>query len=232
MIETKNFSEEKNKKLWDDFYDEGKYAMQFPGDIEIKFFGRMSKKESLYRKKALDFGCGVGRNLLFMNKLGLESYGIEISKQAVERANNKLFKEGYEARAQVYDGKKIPFDDDFFDFIISFGVLDHILFSEAKELMEELKRVLKDDGQMLLVIHSYFDSHFGRGEKIDENTFIINFGKVEIGLPQHYFTEKEVKEVIKGFELERISLHEDRILDTKLLYMIEKDSLWVLYLEK
>ena len=223
--------DDKNRKLWDSFYDDGKYVMRHPGEPEIKFFGRIAQKEFLYGKKALDFGSGVGRDLLFMNKLGLDVYGLEISKEAVEKANNMILNKGYEARSRVYDGKKIPFEDDFFDFIISFGVLDHMLFDKAKKIMKELKRVLKKDGLMLIVVHSYFDSHFGRGEKVNENTFIINWGKVEKGLPQHYFTEKEIRELTKDFELERISLHEDRVLNKELFYLEEKDSLWVLYLK-
>jgi len=224
--------EKKNKKLWNEFYDDGSYAMKFPGESEIKFFGRIVKNESLIGKKALDFGCGIGRDLIFMNKLGLKTYGVDISKIAIEKAYNNLFNHGYDTNVQVFDGKKIPFDDNFFDFIISFGVLDHMLFNNAKELIKELKRVLKPSGLMLIVIHSYFDSSYGRGEKIDDNTFIINFGDVELGLPQHYFTEKEIDELIIDFKLERISLHEDKTLETELLFTVKKDSLWELYLRK
>jgi SAM-dependent methyltransferase len=224
--------EEKNRKLWNDFYEDEIYDMRFPGESEIKFFGRAAKKESLIGKKALDFGCGIGRDLIFMNTLGLEVYGLDTSKVAIEKAHNRLFNLGHDTRVQTFDGKKIPFDDDFFDFIISFGVLDHMLFKEAKELMTELKRVLKPNGQALVVVHSYFDSSYGRGEKVDDNTFIINFGEVEVGLPQHYFIEKEIEELISDFKLERISLHEDRNLEVQLKFMIKKDSLWELYLRK
>lgn len=223
---------EKEKKLWNDFYADGKYVMRYPGEPEIKFFGRMTKDRLLLDTKALDFGCGIGRDLLFMKKLGIDAVGLETSKRAVEQANNRIYNEGYDHCVTLFDGKIIPFEDNFFDFIVSFGVLDHLLFSKAKEIMREFKRVLKDDGMILLVVHSHYDSHYGLGEKIEDNTFKINFGEVEVGLPQHYFTENEVKELVKNFELKRISLHEDRIFDKDLFLTNVKDSLWVLYLKK
>ena len=212
------------KELWDDFYRDGKYIQQYVGEPEIKFFGRLKKEICLKGLKALDFGCGVGRNFDFMEGLGLIAHGLEIS----EEANRICWMQGY--RTQTYDGKHIPYGDNFFDIIISYGVLDHMLYSQAVELMNELHRVLKQGGRMLLVLHSIFDTNYNKGEEIENNTHIINYGIFEQGIPQHFYESKEIKKMIENkFTLERYTLHEN-LNFTKNAYI--KDSFWELYLKK
>ena len=224
-------TEKKWKKIWEDFYKENKYTMWWAGEPEIVFFGRESKKRNLNGLLALDFGCGVGRNTIFMRKIGLNAYGIEISLAAVELAKQHANKEKVFPVFHQYDGKKIPYPDKYFDYIVSHGVLDHMTFDLAKKLMNEMYRVLKPGGKCLLSLHSIFDSHYALGEKIDENTFIINWGEVEVGLPQHYFAFYEVKELVSNFKIERIFLHEDAEVDND-VKMLNKTSFWILYLKK
>ena len=222
------------KDLWEEFYKDGKYSMGFPGEPEIKFFNRLKKERSLDGLKALDFGCGIGRNLGFMEGLGLETYGLEISEEAVNLCKERGF------NVSLYDGKHIPFKDEFFDIIISFGVLDHMLFFDAFYLMHELYRILKNEGKMLLVLHSVFDSNYTKNLKIEENiknikieenTFIITreISDFEIGIPQHYFSQQDIDLLTNKFTIERYTLHENKNFIGNLY---NKDSFWELYLKK
>jgi ubiquinone/menaquinone biosynthesis C-methylase UbiE len=214
-----------NKELWDEFYKEGKYIMEFPGEPAIKFFGRISKDMDVKGMKGLDFGCGAGRHTFLMKQLGLKAYGIDISEVSIELAKEKARKEGWNVGLCVYDGKKIPFGDNYFDFVISHGVLDHIFFDEAKGLMKEIHRVLKPNGLCELEIHSTHDSRYGKGKEIERNVFIIN-DDCEKGLPQHFFNAHEVSELVKDFKIKETILHEEIFIRKG------KTSFYVLYLEK
>jgi len=238
-------TDNKNKKLWNEFYDNGTYAMWYPGEPEIKFFGRESKMYNLKGLNGLDFGCGIGRNTFLMTDFGICGYGIDISEKAIKTAKQCITirkKAWQDSRMfinfRVFDGNKIPFKDSFFDYIVCNGVLDHMLFFNAKELMKEFNRVMKPEGRIIMAIHSDEDSHYGQGEKIDENTYIINWGEVETGLPQHYFTTEEVRELASNFTIIKIYLHEDVYLDsfgsnfpviTRI--MSQKDSMWIVSLQ-
>lgn len=106
------------------------------------------QNESLMPIKALDFGCGIGRGSILMAEFGIHSYGIDISEIAINEAK-KLYSNLAQQQKlasvefQVYDGENIPFDDEMFDFSVSYGVLDSLPFTLAKKLVKEIERVSK-----------------------------------------------------------------------------------------
>ena len=56
-----------------------------------------------------------------------------------------------------YDGKVIPFVDSFFDYVISNQVLEHVF--EPKLFIEEIYRVLKPNGLLLITVPFVWDEH-------------------------------------------------------------------------
>ncbi len=214
------------KELWEEFYKDGKYIMWSPSEAIVKFFGRISKKMDIKGKSALDFGCGVGRNTFYMSSIGLQGYGIDISGKAIEIAKKRRDTEKSYAVFEVYDGSIIPFGDNTFDFVISHGVLDHVLFAKAKELMKEIYRILKPKGLLELEIHSTYDTRYKKGKKIENNIYIIE-DECEKGLPQHFFDRDELEELIEGFRLKELILNEETLFSN-----VNKTSFWVLYLER
>jgi ubiquinone/menaquinone biosynthesis C-methylase UbiE len=215
------------KELWEDFYKNGKYIMKFPGEVAIKFFGRISRERDIKEKSALDFGCGVGRNTFFMSQIGLNAHGIEISESALELARERRNKDRNQLfpTFTIYDGSKILFTDNYFDFVISHGVLDHVLMKKAKELMKEIHRVSKPNALVELEIHSIFDSRWQKGNEIEKNVYIIE-DDCEKGLPQHFFDRDELAELVEGFELKQLYLNEEISIGDN-----THTSFWVLYLE-
>lgn len=213
----------KYKELWNDFYRENKYTMWYPGEPAIKFFGRFSKEMSIIGKNGLDLGCGVGRHTKLMDDLGMYGIGIDISEEAIQLGQDNF--DGIDLR--IYDGKRIPFEDNYFDFVISHGVLDHMFIKDAKELLKEVYRVLKPGGMFELELHSIYDSRARniKEKEIEKNTIIIE-EECEKGLPQHYFTETALVHFIKDFKTIQMILNEETIFGS------HKTSFWVVYLEK
>ena len=54
----------------------------------------------------------------------------------------------------VADGRRLPFDDDSFDYVVSAQVLEHV--SEKATLIEEVARVLKPGGRFLVAFPNRF----------------------------------------------------------------------------
>ena len=56
-----------------------------------------------------------------------------------------------------YDGKVFPFTDSFFDYVISNQVLEHVF--EPGPFMEEIYRILKPNGLLLITVPFVWDEH-------------------------------------------------------------------------
>jgi len=185
--------------------------------LGINFFEKKRKV-----KRVLDAGCGNGRHVVYFAELGFEAYGFDVSSTAIKVAKKWLAKRKLKAHLRQADIADLSFyPDNYFDLIISHGVLDHMLFFKAKKAMKEIKRVCAPGGYVYITLRSTEDSECGRGEEVAKNTFVLKEG-YEKGLIQHYFNPKEINELFKGFRVFDLELYEERFPD---LFTIDKSFL-------
>ena len=109
-----------------------------------------------YNIKFLDFGCGDGNSENFFHELFPRSkyYGIDISEKSIDigiksKNENSNFK--------LFDGEKIPYEDNYFDVIIAANVFHHIDFKLHEVLFLEIYRVLKPTGHFYLFEHNPYN---------------------------------------------------------------------------
>lgn len=122
-----------------DFYRSGIGITQ--GDKLIEAVG--GGDNALYPIKALDFGCGIGRQSMLMSEFGIETCGIDISEYAISQAKHLAQNANLDIDFRVYDGEHIPFKHNTFDFTISYGVLDSLPFDLAQNLVSQIAYVSK-----------------------------------------------------------------------------------------
>ena len=77
-------------------------------------------------KRILDLGCGTGRHVIALAKRGFEVYGIDIAKNALNLARERLKEKNLKAKLKIGDiYKKLPFKNNFFDGLISTKTIHH-----------------------------------------------------------------------------------------------------------
>jgi len=96
----------------------------------------------------LDFGCGSKPYRRFF--LGAEEYiGCDTSESGHSHTDSDI--------DVFYDGKKLPFNDCRFDWVVSFETVEHIF--NLEEILNELHRVGKHNGFLLISAPFCWDEH-------------------------------------------------------------------------
>lgn len=106
----------------------------------IRYIQKFKSKGSL-----LDLGCGKGFFLEYAEKR-YKTYGIDISDYAIEHAIDNLKK----STLFVKDAKNTGFQDNFFDIITCFDMLEHL--NDPEYTLKECKRILKEDGLLIVTV--------------------------------------------------------------------------------
>jgi len=125
-------------------------------DALIKQIDQLNLK--LAHKKALDFGCGVGRVTQALSKYFDTVDGVDIAPSMIELANS--YNKG-ENRVRFYVNDKDSleiFKDNTFDFIYSVEVLQHMHPRYQEKYLKELLRVLSPEGLLVFELPSEYES--------------------------------------------------------------------------
>ncbi|MFX1235417.1 MAG: class I SAM-dependent methyltransferase [Promethearchaeota archaeon] len=158
-------------------------------------------------KKILDIGCGTGRHLVYFSKYGFDVYGVDASPKGLEIARKWLIEENLKATLiQHRIEKKFPFENGFFDAIISTQVIHHNLMKDILFTIKEIERILRQGGYIFITFPI-----LSGGTKVDEwelkeiekGTFIPLSGP-EKGLYHHFFTIEEIYEVFHSFDILKV----------------------------
>jgi ubiquinone/menaquinone biosynthesis C-methylase UbiE len=121
-------------------------------------------QERPQQKRALDIGCGAGREAIFLAEAGYEVIGVDISEEGIRIAKERSHEKGLPIDWRVGDALDIPVDSNSIDFANDRGCF-HIICEEDRErYAKEIYRVLKPGGTFLLrgcrkIIEMNLDSH-------------------------------------------------------------------------
>lgn len=111
------------------------------------FWGRINIALSLAEIKnnsiVLDVGCGSGQLVKAIRKHNskCECYATDVQDSKITESVNCKF--------QIADVKKLPFEDNKFDFVFALDVLEHIRENVGLAI-KEIRRILRPDGSVIL----------------------------------------------------------------------------------
>lgn len=103
--------------------------------------------------RILDVGCADGMfTRIILEKSGAkEIVGVDILKSSVDWAT-KHWKDNGRMKFLVADAHKLPFKSKSFDAVFALEVLEHVY--EPVKVLQEIKRVLKNDGYAVFLVPS------------------------------------------------------------------------------
>lgn len=100
-------------------------------------------------KKVLDIACGTGYGSHLVASNGAKFvYGKDIQEESIKYAKENFKKENL--NFNICDATKLDLGDNSIDVVISFETIEHIKIDRVEIYLRELKRVLKDDGIIII----------------------------------------------------------------------------------
>ncbi|MBU0729457.1 MAG: class I SAM-dependent methyltransferase [Proteobacteria bacterium] len=153
-------------------------------------------------KKLLDVGCGNGNNLIFLAGLGLDCSAIEVTQGICDDISRKFRVLGKDIDARCGTNVCIPFEENSFDFLVSWNVLHYENCEDGiEQALNEYVRVLKPGGR-------FFISTTGPEHKILKDSEPLGGHRFRIGREDdfrkgqvfYYFeTEENIQRVFSRF---------------------------------
>lgn len=219
-----------HKDVWEGVYKEHFMTMWQPPDGTVQFTARFIKKrltldqyqEFFPAQRVLDIGCGNGAAVGFFSKLGYEAHGVDLSEFAIELGQEHLKRENLRGELKVADARSLPYPDNYFDVVTSFGVFDHMEPDHALRAAHEVYRVLKNPGLFFVTLIDTRTSKYGQGKQVAKNAFVLEGDWYEAGAVQYYYDKQDIENLLH----DKFKIKDARLTMQKKLSPSLEDQEW------
>lgn len=129
----------------------------------------------------LDAGCGASIFPVYLAKLGHRVAGLDLE---VPRGLDHM----HDVEVDYCQGEltELPFENESFDRIFCISVIEHLGHEGAPAALEEMRRVLKPNGRLLITTDFYEDAEAEIYYEKDGDRFPVNWGFYDAEHLEHY----------------------------------------------
>jgi SAM-dependent methyltransferase len=115
-------------------------------------FSRFVDFDTLAGKEVLEVGPGSGFAVQLFAEAGARTTAVDLTGWAVETTRRRLRAFGLEGDVRQGDGEQLPFNDESFDLVFSWGVIHHS--ANMAQALRELVRVCRSGGTLVLMVYN------------------------------------------------------------------------------
>lgn len=157
-------------------------------------------------KHVLDLGTGLGRHAIHFAKKKFDVSAIDISEYGVSHLKSWSENEGLDIHISKGDMLSLPYNSNSMDCIFAYHVISHADSKSVKDILSEMVRVLRPDGEVFLSFCSKETGAFSDSNcpKVDDNTIICQDEGPEYGVPHFYVNVDDILTLLSNFEIEKI----------------------------
>jgi ubiquinone/menaquinone biosynthesis C-methylase UbiE len=112
-------------------------------------------------KKLLEIGSGLGTDSVQFARSGAHVTCLDLTPESIALAKKHFEIRGLEGEFVVGDAENLPFPDNIFDIVYSFGVLHHT--PDTPKAIQEVYRVLKPGGEAIIMLYHKNSLHVYAG---------------------------------------------------------------------
>lgn len=149
---------DKSLEMWNQYFLTEDILAPIKKETGNETFDRGLKWLVSNAKSVLDFGCGSGTALFLCNNYGTKTHmGIDLSSQAIKNAVEKS-RNMEDGNFQFICGgveKLKDVQDEFADAVILSNIIDNLYPEDAISVLEEIRRILKKGGKLLVKLNPY-----------------------------------------------------------------------------
>ncbi len=171
--------------------------------------------------RILDIGCGDGQFLNLLKRRGWHEFGLDHSKEAVNRARDRLNLNVVHGMAEDMD-----FPDNYFDVVVMWGVIEHL--KNPRKALEKVSKVLRRGGLVLLYtpnVNSLFHRLARFFYLCSGGRCVYPLRKLFIRIHLFYFSPKTISRILTDsglvpFEILRVNI------DANVVLAVHPDRAW------
>ncbi len=165
--------------------------------------------------KVLEIGVGAGSDFCRWAASGANAVGVDLTERGVELTRANLQSRNLKAEVRQADAESLPFEDNSFDLVYSFGVLHHT--PNTQKAIDEVWRVLRPGGSVRIMLYqlpswvtlrTWLESGLPRGlsprkslEFYKESPGTKAYTRAEVKNMFHKFRDVRVEPVLTTYDL-------------------------------
>lgn len=203
---------------WNDRVSHERYSATWFDEVDARFlhgarlytsprapFANLIPLDKLAGKRVLEIGCGMGFHSELMARAGADLTAIDLSPVSVEATRRRFQLKNLVADIREADAESIPFQDNSFDFIWSWGVIHHS--ARTARVVREIARTSRPDGEARVMVYyrgatsakvAFFRDHILKGRFLRQE-FDSTLMASSDGFSARFYTRDQFADLFRAY---------------------------------
>lgn len=145
--------------------------------------------------RILELGAGQGQDSVYFTRLGNYVVSTDISDKANSiRQKRKDTEEMSSMEISKLDiSDPFPYEQESFDIVYAHLAIQFFTLTKTQEVFNEVYRVLKPGGKLMLLVNSVNDPEYGAGEFVEQDYYFLQ------GIYKRFYSVASLSEFTKNF---------------------------------